>query len=192
MARHPDKLFIFAAPSGAGKSTLMRIMLQKYDHFQFSVSITTRTPRPNEIDGQHYYFISLDKFLELRKEDAFVEWEEVYPGRYYGTLKSEVDRILAAGKYPLFDVDVKGGLHIKNLYGERAVAIFIQPPSREILKDRLIKRGTDSLAEIERRYEKAAYELTFAKAFDHIVLNDELAEAVNQLTVIIDKYLIAV
>ncbi|MEM6763468.1 MAG: guanylate kinase [Bacteroidota bacterium] len=189
MEMKQGKVFIISAPSGAGKSTLARILLQKYDFFEFSISATTRPPRSYETEGVDYHFLSADIFRQKIMDHAFLEWEEVYPGRFYGTLQAEVDRILAAGRYPVFDVDVEGGLSIKEKYAEQAVSIFIMPPSREILKDRLRKRGTESESDIEKRYKKAEVEIAYASRYDHVVLNDELDHAVSQLMSIVDSHL---
>lgn len=185
----PQRLFIIAAPSGAGKSTLVAALMQHYNVFEFSISATTRAPRVHEQHAVHYYFLSLEDFTRLREENAFVEWEEVYPGKFYGTLRSEVDRILNKGRFPLFDVDVEGALHIKALYGIEAVSIFIAPPSLDTLRQRLIQRGTESMEEIDRRCEKARLELNYAERFDHIVYNDVLSSAIDQLTKIIATYI---
>ena len=183
------RLLIISAPSGAGKTTLTREVLTHFDQFQFSVSVTTRPPRPNEIEGVHYYFITPDEFSRLIAEDAFVEWEEVYEGRFYGTLKSEIQRILDLQKCPIFDVDVVGGLNIKHQYGDQALAIFIQPPSLEILATRLHNRKTDKAEEIEQRVAKATLELTFADQFDFVIVNDDLKTAVSELTALIQQEL---
>ncbi len=190
MEKQLNKVFIFAAPSGAGKTTLLKAMLQRFHQFQFSVSATTRQPRPKEIDGVHYYFIKVEEFQQLREQDAFLEWEEVYPGKYYGTLKSEVQRIIQQDKCPIFDVDVIGGLHIKEHYEDEAVSIFIQPPNKEVLRERLIHRATDNMEEIEKRLQKATYELSFASRFDHIILNDDLEKAKEELAQTIKRYLV--
>lgn len=183
------KVLVISAPSGAGKTTLVNAMLERFEGFEFSVSATTRAPRAHEQDGREYYFISIAEFTRLREEDAFLEWEEVYPGKCYGTLKSEVTRILNEDKWPIFDVDVKGGLNIKHHYGDQALALYIQPPSLEVLRQRLIKRGADSLEDIERRVSKAEYEMTFASQFDHIIVNDDLEKAIAQLFDLIRKIL---
>ncbi|MFK7922734.1 MAG: guanylate kinase [Bacteroidia bacterium] len=179
------KVFIVSAPSGAGKSTLVKAMLSQFDNFVFSISATTRSPRAYETEGVHYYFLSLEDFLQRNAADDFVESEEVYPGRWYGTLRSEVDRILGEGKMPIFDVDVEGGLNIKAQYGEQAVAFFIQPPRPEILLERLQNRASDDKAEIERRYAKAQHELSYASRFDHIIVNDDLQTAIDEMASII-------
>lgn len=175
------KLFVISAPSGAGKTTLVTRLLQHFDCFSFSISATTRAPRGKEQDGVDYYFLPEEKFRRKIAEGAFLEYEEVYPGRLYGTLKVEVDRILKKGRFPIFDVDVVGGLNIKRQYASEAVAIFIKPPNMDILYQRLQGRGTESPEEVKRRFDKAAYEMTFADQFDHILVNDDLDRAVAEL-----------
>lgn len=180
MAKKKGKLIIVSAPSGTGKSTIINEIIKDKDlRLQFSVSATTRKPREGEQHGVHYYFLDVDDFRQRIERDEFAEYEEVYEGRYYGTLKSELERIMAAGDNVVLDVDVKGALSVKKLYGRRALSLFIQPPSIETLRERLIGRGTDSMEEIEKRVSKAAYELSFAPRFDTIVVNDVLATAVN-------------
>ena len=171
------KLIIFSAPSGAGKTTIVRYLLECGLNLAFSVSATSRKPRNNEKDGVDYYFLNQETFMQKAQNNEFLEWEEVYAGTCYGTLKSEVERLTAEGKNVLFDVDVVGGINIKKFYGSRALSIFIQPPSIQELKNRLIKRATDSLEIIEKRVAKAEYELTFASQFDHVVTNDIIEQA---------------
>jgi guanylate kinase len=181
MAMNTPKVFIISAPSGAGKTTLVQALLERFPRFEFSISATTRQPRANEQDGVHYYFLTPEEFASRRKADEFLEWEEVYEGRLYGTLRSEVDRILQRGHYPIFDVDVEGGLNIKKQYGSAAVAIFIQAPSLEVLRQRLIGRAADSSEEIERRFRKAEREMTYAAQFDHRIVNDHLPTAIEEI-----------
>lgn len=171
------KLFIFSAPSGAGKSTIVQHLMKQDFGLAFSVSATSRSPREGEQDGREYHFISPGKFREMIREDAFIEWEEVYPDQFYGTLYSEVDKIWAQGKHAIFDIDVLGGLNLKKKYGKRACAIFIQPPSPEVLEQRLRSRGTDDEASLRKRLGKARFELTHASRFDHVIVNDSLEEA---------------
>lgn len=168
------KLIIFSAPSGAGKTTIVRYLLEQNLNLAFSVSATSRAPRINEKDGVDYHFLNQETFMQKVKEDQFLEWEEVYAGTCYGTLKSEVERLTSQGMNVLFDVDVKGGINIKKFYGNRALSVFVQPPSIEALKDRLTKRATDTPEVIEKRVAKAAYELSFAPEFDYILTNDNL------------------
>jgi guanylate kinase len=167
-------ILIFSAPSGSGKSTLVQHLLDTRQDMELSISATTRAPRGKEQDGKEYYFISPERFEQLIREDAFVEWEQVYKGTYYGTLKSEIDRIESAGHHVVFDVDVKGGINVKRLFGDRARAIFIAPPSIDALRERLTKRGTDSPEKIEERLAKAEIELADAPLFDTILVNDDL------------------
>lgn len=170
-------ILIFSAPSGSGKSTLVQHLLDTRNDIELSISATTRAPRGKEQDGIEYYFISPERFEELIKQDAFVEWEQVYQGTYYGTLRSEIDRIESAGHHVVFDIDVKGGMNIKRLFGDKARAIFIAPPSVEVLRERLTKRGTDSPEKIEERLAKASIEMEDAKHFDTIIVNDDLQAA---------------
>ncbi len=168
------KLIIFSAPSGTGKSTMVNYLLKKDLNLRFSISATSRPPRGEEQHGVEYYFLSPEEFKKKIAAGDFLEHEEVYEGRYYGTLKEEVERILHEGGNVIFDVDVVGGCNIKNFYGEKALAIFIQPPSIEVLRQRLEKRGTDTPEIIEDRLKKAAYELTFAPKFDQVIINNDL------------------
>lgn len=176
------KILVISAPSGCGKSTIIKALTGhgKID-MQFSVSATNRPPRPGEIDGIHYRFLTTDKFMRHVEAGDFVEWEEVYGGRYYGTLKSEIERITSAGHNCILDIDVKGALNVKKIYGNRALTLFIEPPSVEELRHRLETRATDNAAEIERRVGKATYELGFAKSFDTVIVNDNLDEAVDNV-----------
>ncbi|MBR5856130.1 MAG: guanylate kinase [Bacteroidales bacterium] len=174
------KVIIFSAPSGAGKSTIVGYLLKKFPFLEFSVSATSRKPRGEEVNGKHYYFFSTDQFETKIKNGEFIEYEEVYSGSYYGTLKSEVERIWDKGNIIIFDIDVKGGVNLKRLYGANALAIFIQPPSVEELRNRLIGRGTDSAEAIERRVAKAQEELAYANKFDRIIVNDNLEEALKE------------
>ncbi len=167
-------ILIFSAPSGSGKSTLVQHLLDTRQDMELSISATTRAPRGQEQDGREYYFISQDRFEQLIRDDAFVEWEQVYKGTYYGTLKSEIERIEGAGHHVVFDIDVKGGINVKRLFGDRARAIFIAPPSIEALRERLTKRGTDSQEKIEERLAKAEIEIADAPLFDTILVNDDL------------------
>jgi len=171
------KVVIFSAPSGSGKTTLVKWLLEQNLNLHFSISATSRAPRSMEVDGTDYYFLSPEKFREKIAENAFLEWEEVYADKFYGTLKSEVERILNEGKHVLFDVDVKGGMTIKKHFGEEALSVFVQSPSIQELRNRLEARGTDSTEIIQERVEKAAYELTFAPQFDAIIINDVLEVA---------------
>lgn len=171
------KLIIFSAPSGSGKSTLINYLCTQVDNLSFSISCTSRSPRGQEIHGREYYFLSADEFRRRIANDEFLEYEEVYTDMFYGTLKSEVERLTAAGKNIIFDVDVKGGINIKKYYGDRALSVFIQPPSIEALRSRLTGRATDPVAVIEKRIERAAYELSQAVYFDTVIVNDDLETA---------------
>lgn len=172
-----EKVIIFSAPSGAGKSTIVNHLLGRNLGLEFSISATSRAPRGSEVNGKEYYFFTPEQFQEKIQAGDFLEYEEVYPGCYYGTLNSELERIWAKGHTVLFDVDVVGGVNIKKKFGSRALSVFVQPPSIETLRERLIGRGTDSQDKIEQRVAKAEYEMTFANRFDTIVINDKLEEA---------------
>lgn len=175
----PGKLIIFCAPSGSGKSTLVQWLMAEHPELRlaFSISCTSRPPRGTERDGVEYFFLTPEDFKQKITNGEFLEYEEVYQDRFYGTLKSQVDSQTQRGENVLFDVDVKGGCNIKEHYGSRAMSVFIQPPSVDELRRRLLSRGTDSAEAIEERVAKAAYELTFAPRFDHVVINDNLEEA---------------
>lgn len=176
-ANKPGKIIIFSAPSGAGKTTIVQYLLTRGLNLEFSISATSRAPRGQEKDGKDYYFLSADEFQKKIEAGDFIEWEEVYSGTYYGSLKSEVDRITRSGNHIVFDVDVVGGLDIKQLFQDRALAMFIQPPSIEELEKRLKGRGTDTPEKIKIRLEKAAKELTYARQFDVVIVNDDLTKA---------------
>lgn len=182
-------ILIFSAPSGSGKSTLVQYLLETRQDIELSISATTRAPRGQEQDGREYYFITPERFEQLIKEDAFVEWQQVYKGTYYGTLRSEIERIENAGHHVVFDIDVKGGINIKRMFGDRARAIFISPPSIEALRERLTKRGTDSPEKIEERLAKAEIEMADAPLFDTILVNDDLATTKKELDKELAKFL---
>lgn len=172
------KLIIFSAPSGAGKTTIVRHLLSKYsDKLEFSISASTREPRGSEENGKDYYFISKEEFLHKVAKQEFIEFEEVYSGTYYGTLRSELDRIWSLGKSVIFDIDVVGGLRLKSKFPDEALAIFVNPPSLEVLKERLTGRGTDSQEKLKERFAKAEQELSYADRFDVILNNFELEVA---------------
>lgn len=172
------KLFIFSAPSGAGKTTIVKRLLEKHgDKIAFSISASTRALRGNEQDGVDYYFISKDDFLHKVAKHEFIEFEEVYSGTFYGTLKSEVERLWNQGKHVIFDIDVVGGLRLKSKFPDQALAIFVNPPSLEVLKERLTGRGTDSEEKLQERFAKAAHELSFADKFDVVLQNNDLEVA---------------
>ena len=181
-------IYIFCAPSGSGKSTMVRHLLTKHpDLFELSVSCTTRPPRGQEVHGKEYYFISVEEFQKRIEHNDFIEYEQVYEGLYYGTLKEEIDRIEAAGRQVLFDVDVKGGIHLKEILGDKATSIFICPPSIDELRRRLEGRGDTSPEMIEKRLAKAEEELSYKPRFDRVVINDDLAHAYEQLDAIIEE-----
>ncbi len=184
------KLIIFCAPSGSGKSTLVQWLMAAHPELKlaFSISCTSRPPRGTEKNGVEYFFISPEEFRQRVVADEFLEYEEVYEGRFYGTLKSQVDSQTMRGENVLFDVDVKGGCNIKEFYGHRALSIFVQPPSVEELRRRLIARATDTPEAIAQRVEKAAYELTFAPRFDHIVVNDDLEKAKQEIFRLVSQF----
>lgn len=186
------KLIILSAPSGSGKTTLMKHLLTQRPGLAFSVSATSRPKRAGEVHGVDYFFLDVSEFKEKTRQNDFLEWEEVYPEVYYGTLKSEVDRLIANGNHVVFDVDVVGGLNIKKHYGEKALAVFIKAPSFEILTQRLIARGTDSKESLQKRLDKAAWEMTFAPRFDLVIENDELEKAKRMLLTEVDLFLQAV
>ena len=183
------KLIILSAPSGSGKSTIVNHLLEQRLNLEFSISATSRKPRGLEKHGQEYYFFSADEFKQRIAGGEFIEWEEVYADTYYGTLKSEVERITDHGNNVIFDVDVVGGVNIKKMYGDQAISIFIMPPSVEELRNRLITRGTDSIEAIEKRLAKAELELTYSPQFDRVVINDRLDLAQNEVTDILRTFL---
>jgi guanylate kinase len=174
-----NKLIIFTAPSGAGKTTIVNHLLKQIDSLAFSVSATTRDRRENEIDGESYYFLSPDEFKHKIEEGAFVEWEEVYRDQYYGTLKSEVERLWAADKNIIFDIDVQGAVNIKKHYPDESLAIFVKPPSPEILFSRLKGRKTETPESLKKRIDKASVELGFEDKFDVVLVNDDLEKAIK-------------
>lgn len=183
------KVIIFSAPSGAGKTTIVRYLLSKDHSFGFSVSATSRKPRGSEVDGVDYFFLTAEEFKSKIALDEFLEWQEVYPDNFYGSLKCEVERILGSGQNILFDVDVVGGSNIKKYFGERALAFFIQPPSLTELEKRLVARSTEGPEVIRKRVEKAARELTFASLFDVIIVNDTLEHALQQVDEKVKEFL---
>jgi len=184
-----EKIIIITAPSGSGKTTLVKRLLNTCPTLGFSVSACTRTPRPGEQHGKDYYFYSETEFEQLIKEDAFVEWEMVYTGKYYGTLRSELQRIWSDGKSPLVDIDVKGALAIQDVYPDTTLTIFIQAPSLEVLRDRLKLRGTETPTSLEERVSKATFELSFAPQFDRIIVNDNIDHATAELVQVIEEFL---
>lgn len=183
------KVLIFSAPSGSGKSTIVNHILGLHPEIDFSVSATSRPPRGQEQDGVEYYFLSVEEFRRRIEADQFVEYEQVYEGRYYGTLKSEVERIWAKGHVIIFDVDVKGGVNLKKYFGDKALSVFIQAPSVEELKRRLIARNTDTPEAIAERVAKAAEEMTYAPKFDVVLINDNLDKAYAEAEKMVDDFL---
>lgn len=184
-----QKLIIISAPSGAGKTTIANHILDNDQRLVFSVSATTRLKRKDEIDGKHYYFISREQFKEKIEKEEFLEWEEVYKGDYYGTLKSEVDKIWKKNQIVVFDIDVKGALNVKEKYRTNALSIFIKPPSKEILLQRLQNRATENLKSFEERINKAESELKYEGLFDKVVVNDDLVRTKKEVEEIVNNFL---
>lgn len=183
------KVLIFSAPSGSGKSTIVNHLLKCGYDLEFSISATSRAPRGSEQNGVEYYFLTADEFRNRISKDEFVEYEEVYAGCFYGTLRSELTRIWSKGHHIVFDVDVKGGVNLKKLFGNRALSVFIQPPSVDELRNRLVKRATDSAEKIEQRVAKASEELTYAPKFDKIIINDNLETALGEAEKIVADFI---
>jgi guanylate kinase len=183
------KLLILSAPSGAGKTTIVKYLIQNIPSLVFSVSATSREPRQGEREGVDYYFLSIDQFTKKIEDKEFIEYENVYPGLYYGTLHSEVNRIWNMGKHVAIDMDVMGGMHLKEIYGKRALSIFIQPPSVKVLEERLRKRGTETEEKIAMRLQKAVRELEWAPKFDAVILNDVLELAIEQVESKVTEFL---
>lgn len=185
-----NKVIIFSAPSGAGKSTIVNHILGLHPELEFSISATSRAPRGQEQHGVEYYFYTAEEFRAMIAEGRFVEHEEVYPGSFYGTLRSEVERIWAKGHAIVFDIDVQGGVNLKRIFGDQAFSVFIQAPSVEVLRERLVGRGTDTPEAIDRRVAKAASEMEFAAGkFDHVLVNDDLQTAFAEAERIIDEFM---
>ncbi|MBI9066071.1 MAG: guanylate kinase [Salinivirgaceae bacterium] len=183
------KLIIFSAPSGSGKTTIVRHLLDTGFNLEFSISACNRAPRGQEVHGKDYYFLTTEDFQQKIKNNEFVEWEEVYEGRFYGTLKSEVERIWKKGNHVLFDVDVVGGVNLKKQFADKALAVFVMPPSIDILEQRLNGRATDSKEEIAKRVAKAEEEIAYARHFDHTLLNDNLEAAKNEAEELLTAFL---
>lgn len=186
--KNPGKVIVIVAPSGAGKTTIARRLLKDYPKIRFSVSATTRPPREGEKDGEDYYFKSNDEFAHLTDDNLFLEWE-FYSGHKYGTLRSEVDKLVESGYFPLLDIEVKGALNVKDIYESDCVAIFIQPPSIEVLRERLLKRGTESVVDLKKRLQRAEEEMAYADHFDYLVVNDDLEVAYREVKEIIEPFI---
>jgi len=184
------KIIIFTAPSGSGKTTIVRHLLKKYDFLGFSVSATNRKKRTKEIDGKDYYFLTSEKFQKKIEEGAFVEWEEVYKNQYYGTLKSEIERVWSKGRHVVFDIEVNGASNIKKIYPDNSVAVFVRPPSIAELQRRLTKRKTESESSLKKRLDRAKVELTFEDNFDTVIINDLLEVALEEAEQIIETFCI--
>lgn len=183
------KLILFCGPSGSGKTSIVRHLLATFPQLSFSRSATTRPKRNNENDGDDYYFISIEEFHEKIKNDEFLEWEEVYANGFYGTLRSEVDRIAALGKVAIFDVDVEGGIHIKGRYGKSLLDVFVRPPAIEDLRKRLIARLSETPETLERRVQKAAHELTYGDRFSNVIINSDIDKAYSEAEKLVKKFL---
>ncbi len=185
-----SKLIIITAPSGAGKTSIVRALLKRFDLLAFSISATTREKRPHEIDGLDYYFISHEDFKKRIANGDFAEWEEVYENQFYGTLKSEIERIWALNKDIIFDIEVKGAQNLKNVYGDQALAIFIKPPSLEVLIQRLKSRNTENEKSLKKRIARAKKELKYENKFDLVLVNDDLELAINEAEKILKNFLV--
>ena len=189
MSLRSSQCLIITAPSGAGKSTLIKALMEKFPAlFQFSISATTRPPRQGEVDGQHYHFLSTEAFKAAQADNAFLEWEEVYAGLFYGTLRSEASRIQSNGAIPLFDIDVNGGLSLQQKINPKPLSIFIKPPSKDVLEQRLINRKTESADSLRDRLARYDYEIRQEASFDYTIVNDDLDQASQELFTIIDKH----
>lgn len=184
-----EKVIIFSAPSGSGKSTLINYLMTQFDCLEFSISATSRSPRGEEKNGVEYYFLTPDEFRAKIAEGAFLEYEEVYTNKFYGTLKSEVERINGKGNVVVLDVDVAGGCNMKKMFGDNAMSVFIMPPSIETLRNRLIGRGTDAMEVINDRVQKAAYEMTFSDKYDKVVVNDDLEQAKADIYQVVKSFI---
>jgi guanylate kinase len=184
-----EKILIITAPSGAGKTSMTNHLLKEFPQLTFSVSAATRAPRENEINGVDYYFMSLEDFQRKIRLNEFVEWEMVYDGKYYGTLKSELDRIWRSGKIPVLDIDVKGAIHVQQQFPNKTLSVFIEPPSIDELKRRLQTRGTETKESLEARINKAAYEISFKKSFTHVIVNKDLEKARWEVCEIVRRFL---
>ena len=189
MALYQDKIIIITAPSGAGKTSITRHLLARYPALAFSVSAATRQPRDYEVEGRDYYFLSADEFKKRIQQNDFIEWEMVYEGKYYGTLRHELQRIWDQDRVPLLDIDVKGAIHVMQQFPETALTIFIEPPSVEELRRRLESRGTETPESLQARLNKASYEISFKEHFHEVIINDDLAAACTRAGDIIERFL---
>ena len=189
MSAITGKCIIVSAPSGAGKTTIVKALLASFSQLSFSISACSRAPRPNELDGKDYHFLSLEKFQQTIQEDGFVEWEEVYTNAYYGTLKSEIERIWSQGKIVIFDVDVVGGLRLKSIFQDSALCVFVQPPSVDALHQRLVARSTETEEKIQQRVAKAEKEMAFANQFDTILVNIDLEIAKKEAEILVSDFI---
>lgn len=184
-----NKIIIITAPSGAGKTSITKQLMKRFPQLAFSISAATRNPRAHETDGIDYHFMSTEAFQQKIREDAFVEWEMVYEGNYYGTLKTEMQRIWNNGQVPVLDIDVKGAIHVQDLYPKQTLSLFIEPPSIEELKRRLESRGTETADSLQARINKASYEISFKHSFQHVIVNDHLEKAIAEAIVIVDDFI---
>lgn len=189
MAATNKKIIIITAPSGAGKTSITRYLLERFPELAFSVSAATRSPRSDEVDGKDYYFMTVDAFQKKIQKGEFAEWEMVYEGKYYGTLKAELDRLWKAKKYPLLDIDVKGAIHVQQQYPQSSLSVFIEPPSVRELARRLASRGTETEESLQTRVNKAEYEMSFSHHFNHTIVNDDLQEACEEAEKLVAGFL---
>ncbi len=189
MEKHYNKIILITAPSGAGKTSIVQYLMKKFSSLAFSVSATTRRPRKNEKDGRDYYFISEENFQEKIHNKEFIEWEMVYEGKYYGTLKSEISRIWKENKVPVLDIDVQGAIHVQQQYPINTIALFVQAPSYEELKRRLQTRGSETEESLQARLNKSSFEMTFKKHFENIIINKDFDSACKEAEKIIDHFL---
>lgn len=189
MASHNKKIIIITAPSGAGKTSITHFLLEKFPQLAFSISAATRSPRGNEVNGKDYYFMKVEEFQQKTQKGEFVEWEMVYEGKYYGTLKKELDRLWKEHKCPLLDIDVKGAIHVQTQYPQTSLSIFIEPPSVRELARRLASRGTETEESLQTRVNKAEYEMSFSHHFNYTIVNDDLQEACEEAEKLVTAFL---
>jgi guanylate kinase len=189
MNTSPERILIITAPSGAGKTSVTTHLLLNFPELAFSVSAATRSPRENEMNGVDYYFMSLEEFQQKIQHNEFIEWEMVYEGKYYGTLKAELERIWKSGKVPVLDIDVKGAIHVQQQFPEKVLSIFIEPPSIDELKRRLESRGTETKESLQARINKASYEISFKHSFSHTIVNHDLEEARKEAIKLVQAFL---